>query len=315
LRIVLFGAGASYGCGDVTPRNPPLGRNLFNTLQKIYKNWRSIPGEAANQFSLNFEEGMANVIDQFGFAVGPLMQEMALFFSIFHMPSDGNNRYYDILELAEERNDILWSSLNYDCIFETAAAHRKKRISYFPNPNDYGNDIPFLKLHGSCNFRVSGLEATRGVQYSGTGVVFGGGIEPIDPGQVSSYYRGDTALYPAMALYTEGKSISMSPSPILSNQKLWQTEVLESDRILIVGVLPNIKDDHIWSCISASEGKVGYIGDVAPFEEWKEQEQNDEDLVSGSTKVLNGKFSIFSIFIKFDLRVTISAQMTLTISL
>ncbi len=268
-RIVLFGAGASYGCRDVFPRNPPLGNHLFPALQRLYPGWRSIPDEAVELFEDNFEEGMAKVIEKYGMAVGPLMQEMAIFFSIFSIPTQNQNLYVDLIRNLVDRNDILWSTLNYECLLELAGAKLGKRIGYFTEPAEaQSNVLPVWKLHGSCNFKVTGLEATRGVSYSGTGVTFGGGIEPIDPGAVRAYYSGNTALYPAMCLYAEGKPISMSPNQILESQERWAEHVIASEKILVIGVLPNIEDDHIWNVLSKTEAELGYIGSQQPFSDW-----------------------------------------------
>lgn len=268
MRVVLFGAGASYGCGGVTPRNPPLGNDLFTDLQKLYANWRSIPSEAVERFKIDFEEGMENVIEHYGFAVGPLMQEMARFFSIFQVSNSHPNLYLELLRRSESEDEILWSTLNYDCIVESAISILGKRVAYFADPKAGIDDISVWKLHGSCNFKVKGIEATRGIVYSGQGITFGGEIEPIDPGEVSGVYGGNTALYPAMALYARGKSISMSPDPILQGQRQWAVNVGACDRVLIIGVNPNINDDHIWMPLSNTSAEIGYVGSAKSFNDW-----------------------------------------------
>lgn len=269
MRVVFFGAGASYGCGDVYPRNPPIGRHLFPALHQLYSGWRSIPDQAADLFEDDFEEGMAEVIEKYGMAVGPLMQEMAIFFSIFHIRSKSQNRYVEILRSLSGRDDVYWSTINYECLLELAASQLGYQIAYFPDLNgSKSNVLPILKLHGSCNFKVTGFEATRGVRYSGTGVTFGGGIEAIDPSDVRAHYSGNTALYPAMCLYTKGKPIAMSPSPIIEIQKRWAKHVIESDKILLIGVNPNLEDDHIWKVLGESEAVVGYIGSHQLFLDW-----------------------------------------------
>ena len=139
-----------------------------------------------------------------------------------------------LLRSTSERHDILWSTLNYECLLEIAGSQLGYSINYFKDPvADATKELPVWKLHGSCNFRVTGLEATRGVQF-GTGVVFGGGIQPIDPGQVATVYQGKTALYPAMALYAANKPISMSPAPIRDAQQRWATYVRNAEKLLVV---------------------------------------------------------------------------------
>ncbi len=269
MRVVLFGAGASYGSGAVAPRQPPLGSELFAVLRRLYSSWRSVPDEAAAQFDRDFEAGMAEVVAKYSMAIAPLMQDLAVFFSIFGVADSGDNLYSALLGRASGRKDILWSTLNYECILETAAA-RSKRISYFGEPEETdASSVPVWKLHGSCNFKVTGLEATRGVSF-GTGVVFGGGIEPINPGAVRAHYKGNTALYPAMALYAAGKAIAMSPAPIVGAQQRWAAHVLRADRVLVIGVHPNVGDAHIWESVARTDADLAYVGGQSSFEQWRD---------------------------------------------
>lgn len=268
MRVALFGAGASYGSGSVSPRVPPLGCNLFPTLRRLYQHWRSIPATEAKLFEVDFEAGMAEVIEKYSMAVAPLMQEMAMFFSVFGIEPTANNRYGRLIEdVTAQRQDLIWSTLNYECVLEIAGSLSGFQIGYFADPGQDDKVLPVWKLHGSCNFKVTGLEAGRGVSF-GRGVVFSGGIDPINPNQVIPTYSGNTALYPAMALYAKGKPISMSPEPIKQAQERWREAVLESDRIAVVGVNPNPEDDHLWEPLAETPGTVAYVGERAAFDEW-----------------------------------------------
>lgn len=279
MRVVLFGAGASYGSGAVHPRVPPLGGSLFAALRRLYGTWRSVPTEVAELFGQDFEAGMAELIDKYGFAIAPLMQEMAIFFSMFGIPKDGHNRYVNLIdEVCNERGDVLWSTLNYDCLLESAGAVHGKKIGYFMDAGTDVEMLPVWKLHGSCNFKVEGLEAGRGVSF-GTGVVFGGQIEPMDPATVRVHYRGNTALYPAMALYAHGKPIAMSPAPIKASQQRWRDAVRSADRVLLLGVNPNPADDHIWTSLAETAAVVGYIGVREPFTTWCDAHRTGGDAV------------------------------------
>ena len=282
MRIVLFGAGASYGSGDVLPHLPPLGNELFSVLRRLYNNWQRIPPEVADLFQNNFELGMGDVISKYGFAVAPLMQSMAIFFSIFYVPENADNRYLRLIQVLENRRDIVWSTLNYECILESSAFILNRKVNYFADPLNCGNDLPVWKLHGSCSFKVEGLDATRGIQFSG--VTFGGSIKPITPSEVRSIYTGNTALYPAMALYARGKAITMSPEPIFKAQKTWGNYVRESDRVLIVGVNPNPEDNHIWDPLSNTEAEVAYVGADSLFKNWtKKNRKNRPSTFLGNT--------------------------------
>lgn len=275
MQAILFGAGASFGCQAVDPCPPPVGKKLFPSLKRLYPTWRSIPAETAVLFEKHFESGMEEVIKKYGYSVGPLMQEMARFFSIFRISKGFNNLYVEMIKALEDRDDILWGTLNYECILELAATLRGHSISYFSDPYPDLSSFPVWKLHGSCNFKVIGLEATRGIKYSGSGVIFGGSIEPIDPGKVKAFYSGNTALYPAMSLYVEDKPISMSPRPIEEAQARWNKHILNCDKVLVIGVRPYPKDHHIWDCLAKTSAELAVVGDKNAFKTWAADSRSD----------------------------------------
>ena len=268
MRIALFGAGASFGSGMVLPRPPPLGADLFPVLRRLFVTWRSIPESDAGLFVPNFELGMGSVIEKYGMAVPPLMQDMAILCAGFGLSAGTDNLYWRILADSSTRRDIIWSTLNYECLLEIAASLHGRSVDYFGEPTEASPvTTPIWKLHGSCNFKVVGLEAGRGVSF-GTGVVFSGGIQAINPSEVRPHYRGATALYPAMALYAKGKTIAMSPEPIRDAQRRWADRVRTADRVLLVGVAPNPADSHIWGPLRDTDALVAYVGARSAWEAW-----------------------------------------------
>jgi hypothetical protein len=43
-KVVLFGAGASYGAGGIVPDSPPLGWDLYDRLCRCYPDsWGALP--------------------------------------------------------------------------------------------------------------------------------------------------------------------------------------------------------------------------------------------------------------------------------
>jgi hypothetical protein len=267
MQVVLFGAGASAGAGAVSPRPPPLGSQLFDVLQRLYSGWRSIPSSLASLFRGNFERGMAEVIKNHGFAVAPLMQEIAIFFSIFGVPPSGRNRYRSLLAVAKEQR-VLWSTLNYECILESAAGAQGLSVGYDAEPPPRcDQQIAVWKLHGSCNFQVDGVMATRDVSFT-TDVSLGIGIKVLQPEEVPVIYAGNTALYPAMALYAATKPVVMSPTSVIDAQKRWARHVSDATRILVVGVAPNLEDVHIWSPLAHAPGTLGFVGGRVEYDGW-----------------------------------------------
>lgn len=256
-----------------------MGQDLFDILHRLYPTtWGQVPIRLAAQFRSNFEEGMGTVIEKHGFAVAPLMQDMAKFFSIFSVEDD-SNLYVRLMRHASDQgylSKLLLSTLNYECVLETAFRYIGLRVNYFGElPNDSAS-AGIWKLHGSCNFRLKGIEATRGVSFSGTGVSFEGGIEPLQPKDVQTYYSGNTALYPAMALFAQGKPVSIAPTPIKSAQARWNDVVREASLVAIIGVNPNPDDHHIWTPLAETDAELVYIGGEVPFEAWKAQFRSDK---------------------------------------
>jgi len=50
-RVVLFGAGASYGAEHVLPDVPPLGKNLYGELcRRFPDNWNAVPKAVREAF-------------------------------------------------------------------------------------------------------------------------------------------------------------------------------------------------------------------------------------------------------------------------
>jgi hypothetical protein len=67
--VVLFGAGASHGCGGIVPYPPPLGGGLYADLARHYPDWRGMPADLKRQFEDDFEQGMLSMVERYGGAV------------------------------------------------------------------------------------------------------------------------------------------------------------------------------------------------------------------------------------------------------
>ena len=90
-NVVLFGAGASYGAGDIMPYNPPLGHQLFEALARYSPHtWGSLHDDVSKQFKLNsnFEPGMRAIwerSDQARPELPNLLRDMAHYLSQFRL--------------------------------------------------------------------------------------------------------------------------------------------------------------------------------------------------------------------------------------
>lgn len=222
--IILFGAGASYGAGCTFPKAPPLGSQLFPELSAEFpESWGALGQELSLRFSANFESGMTSLWESGSHSIPLLMQQMAVFFAHFRLSpllGDAYSRLIEALRLRDRAGSITLSSLNYDCLLEIALGAAGYRARYFADR--YGdNTIAVWKLHGSCNFLPgSEVQAIRAVSYS-SGVSFGTGIRAVGLDEVRQYCAGNTAMYPAMAIYARSfRCISSGVTPDWSEGRM-----------------------------------------------------------------------------------------------
>jgi hypothetical protein len=246
-----------------------LGKDLYQALKRIYPTtWGTFDSSLQSKFDTNFEDGMAHLIENNSHAIAPLMQRMAIFFSRFGPDAHSDNLYIELFKKLKRNGAIkntLITTLNYECICELAASVEGLQIEYF---GKLENEMAKIwKLHGSCNFKLTGMEAGSGVSF-GHGVVFNGGIEYLNPADVPKIYNGTTALYPSMCLYAKDKPLAIAEGVIKNFQNEWAEKVKESKKIICVGVRPLEEDNHIWKPISESTGELIFTGDKAEFDTW-----------------------------------------------
>ena len=120
--VFLFGAGASYGAGDIVPEPPPLGTQLYGALSHVYpKSWGAVPKEAKQKFEeRNFEDGMEIIYEKYSTAIPQLMREMAVYLIQFR-PSSGRSLYSRLARTVQKNSllpQVLFSTINYDCVLE-----------------------------------------------------------------------------------------------------------------------------------------------------------------------------------------------------
>jgi len=298
MNLILFGAGATYGSGEVLPTPPPLGNHLFSALARLFPlTWGQVSGETKSLFKTNFEHGMAKIISDHSHAIAPLMQHMAIYFSRFSLRRESDNLYIKFIDHLKEENlvsDTLISSLNYECVCEIAASFKELTIDYF-DFKDSVNSLSIWKLHGSCNFKMEGLDATRGISY-GFGISFQGGIKALNLSEVEPTYSGNTSLFPSMALYAKEKPVMMSPRVISDLQSKW-TKYCEGSTTIVIGVKINDEDKHIWEPIENNAGDFYYVGLKDDFDKWTSKKTIGNSTYIGNTwdnceqeiyKILNG---------------------------
>lgn len=288
-RIILFGAGASYGSGAVVPRRPPLGDDLFDVLASEFpQSWGALPGPIRKKFAKTFEVGMAALLATRSHAVAPMMQQFAILFSRYQLSSP--NAYVSLVESLDRVGKLTgtaFATLNYECLLEWALTSRGRYVEcgdVLPGPRG-----TFLwKLHGSCNFlpRTDQLYVAppgSGVTY-GPGVKFEPGIEVVHPNSVADRLR-NTGLYPAMAHYAPGKEVQVSESSIRMIQDVYARAVPGATSVGVIGVRPNVDDDHVWGPLASTSARVLFVGSRDTYSEWRKDHRSDRP-----TKYLGSRF-------------------------
>jgi len=269
--LILVGAGASFGSGDVQPCCPPLGNGpdgLFAQLEAAGGQAASLPTDLRTLFRTDFEKGMAQFYE---FADGDIMRfqrEMAAYLAAF---SPGKkNAYVRLIRTIGPRRAI-YASLNYDLLFELAAASLGLNTFYGTDPVARG--VRLLKLHGSSNFWPDipvGMIRNSTIKRSGRADIQAP-IKPLNQEDTLYRCRVEDSIAPAIAIYAEGKAVKICPDYVERQQALWKAAVGSASRIFVVGVRVHNADVHVWGELAIARAPVTYFGlewDKQPYEQW-----------------------------------------------
>lgn len=270
ITLFLFGAGASNGSLDCIPYCPPLGRQLFNKLQKAGGIARTIRGELADLFSQDFEKGMDVFFDKRNEDVTAFLREMAKYFAKFE--PGPNNLYKKLISaLSGSKDKLVFSTINYDLLIKIALNQAGFAISYsgLPVPK---NHFPVIKIHGSCNF-LPEVEPRqiRGVRFRvpKRAGILDARVRAVTPQEVIEFCHREDSIAPVIAMYGGSKWVPFCRRFVEEQQKYWQHEAYRAKRIFIIGAGVHERDTHIWEPLAKSTAWLGYIGDEWPkFYRW-----------------------------------------------
>ncbi len=269
-RIVLLGAGASFGSEDVSPSVPPLGDKLFDALVSRKGVAASLPEELNAKFRKNFEVGMAAFYEYSNGDVMRFQRELAHYMAEFE-PGSGNAYIRLVRELDIER--CILCTLNYDMLIELSALHLGIKPDYKVTPTP--RSLRLLKLHGSCNFwpDMPGFTIINSTFRGGGRGDIGAPVWPLTREETIRKCNTEDSLAPAIAMYAEGKPVRVCPDYVQKQQRMWAQAVATATKICIAGARIHPPDTHIWEPISATKADVFYFGlrsDRKSFDEWKE---------------------------------------------
>ena len=280
-RVILFGAGASFGSQSVAPKPPPLSTDLFDELRAAYPTaWGQIPRQKRSLFVPNFEPGMKKVFESGSHDSTVLLRALAHYFTQFR--ANHGNSYTRLLEHLAGHGVLrgtLFSSLNYECVLETAARNYGfPLVAYFDRNATTKDAIAVWKIHGSCNFLPTAISAGAGVMsFAANAVSWDGDARIVDPSEARRFIE-NSAIYPAMAVFMEGKPIQSNPSLLRDLQARWATAVREAASVGIVGVSPNIADEHLWRPLAETDARIVVIGDKKAYHEWADGQRGSRKM-------------------------------------
>lgn len=267
-NIILLGAGASFGSGDVSPYPPPLGGMLFEKLESLGKTAARLPEETKKIFRDNFERGMKEYLISSNNNVMSFQRELGGYLARF---SPGQNNCYIKLLRSLNLRRFIFVSLNYDLLLEIAAFRVGLNTKY---SNEYENGfLRILKIHGSSNFWHDTTSLVmKNVVIRGSVYDYNLPISPLS--QPESIWRSisEDSAAPAMSVFAEGKAVRVSPEYVHRQQQMWFDSLSSCSKIFIVGVRVHQVDEHIWTRISKSKAHVhdyGFPSDKDEFIEWK----------------------------------------------
>jgi hypothetical protein len=278
VALVLMGAGASFGSKDVIPYPPPLGNGddgLFARLEEKFASIRSIPDNIKATFRKNFEEGMASFNKHSDGDVMSFQRSLAHYLAEFS-PGERNEYRRLIRDLGVAR--IIYSTLNYDLLFELAAASLGLHTNYSRKP--WAGHVRLLKPHGSSNFWPDiPLGTFRQVKFKNTKIDIAAPVRPVDQRDTLHRCQQEDSLSPAIALYAEGKPVKVCPDYVTDQQDQWRQVATNASQIFITGVRVNYTDAHLWDVLGMTKAKVVYFGldgDREAFLDWKEHKRKKQ---------------------------------------
>lgn len=267
--VILLGAGASYGSKDVIPYLPPLGNQLFQKLVENSGIASQIDIDIKNSFLENFEIGMSKYFDAVHGNIMTFQRELAHYLACF---SPGPQNIYKNLISILGSKKIIYSSLNYDLLFELSAAQLRLDIAYC---SEYRPGyVRLLKIHGSSNFwpDMSKRPQLINCEFFNCGIDIDAPIMPLDQFGTIQNCKNENSLSPAIAMFAEGKKLKVSPDFVINQYEQWKKEVYDASYVFIIGVRVHEVDEHIWGVLGNTKAIINYFGfdsDKNEFESWK----------------------------------------------
>ena len=115
-------------------------------------------------------------------------------------------------------SSVIYSSLNYDLLFEQSAIESGFGITYSDVPKK--QMLRLLKFHGSSNFWPDmGGTVLKGCQIFGSGIAdIQAPIKAFGQQETLNKCRTEDSLSPAIAMFAVGKKVKISPDFVENNE-------------------------------------------------------------------------------------------------
>lgn len=275
--LVLLGAGASYASGVRNPDKPPLAFELFDRIVQMGGAGcfaSTLPGNLQDAFRADFEAGMARLFAEHEEFVPHFQRELAFCLASYYPLPE--NLYGALLKALGTRK-VIYASLNYDLLFESAARGLGISAHYgMSKPGD--GFFRLLKIHGSSNFWP--------VETPMYGCRIKGCIGPDIDVPVKALSQEETVercrqemagegVAPAMAMFEPRKRIRSCPSFVKPQLEAWGEVASRVSRIYVCGVRVREEDTHIWDVLAKSSARLTYFGfseqDRKEFFGWRDR--------------------------------------------
>lgn len=284
--MLIFGAGASSGSGEVEPKPPPMAVGLFAVLNRLFPAvWGGLSQEVMDLMASDFEAGMRMIGEVHPHMLPPMQRSMASFFFGFY---PGKNNLYR--RLARKINGVDWSgafvSLNYERLLEIALGAEGLRpfVGARPDGEKY---VEICLPHGCCHIYCDSVRGTAGgVSFSGFNVSTSGQISVVaNPGEFNSRISND-AFPPVMSYFEPEKRTSSGANFIEVQRRRYLDLIIGANTVVVVGVKVRQNDKHIWDAIAETNAKIVYCsGKVGGdgFVNWSSEKRagKDHQVISG----------------------------------
>lgn len=119
--------------------------------------------------------------------------------------------------------------------------------------------------------------------FDGRGATVTSEIIALSPNAAIDWCQSEKNLFPAICLYSPDKRMVINPEQHDQIQKQWAQVVLQARSVVVVGVRPNLVDQHIWKPLSETEARLYFVGSRDSFEKWKPVRKHSEPTFLGET--------------------------------